>query len=74
MRRRDEYAELAMPQPGDEAACLPDADSVTRSVAPGFERELNRDRIRPGTEQVVADSVAAASRQGRVTSIRSTLG
>jgi hypothetical protein len=64
MGRRDEYAELAMPQPGDEAACFPDTDSVTGGIAFGFKRKLNRDRIRPRAEQVVTDSVTAAITPG----------
>jgi hypothetical protein len=64
MRRRNKYAELAMPQSGDEATSLPDTDSVSRGIALGFERELHRDRIRPRTKQVVADRVAATITPG----------
>ena len=56
----DQDAELAVPQPGDEPAGLPDADAVTGRVALGFERELDRDRIRGGAEQVVTDRITSS--------------
>jgi hypothetical protein len=49
--RRDQDAELAVSQAGDEAAGPADADAVRGLVALGFERELDRDRVVSGTQE-----------------------
>jgi hypothetical protein len=60
VRGGDQDAELAVAEPGDEPACLADANAVARCVAFGLERELHRDRVGGGAEEVVADGVASA--------------
>jgi len=60
----DEHAELAVAQPGDQAAGFADADAVAWCVAFGFQRELDGDRIAARAEEVVTDCVASAIAPG----------
>lgn len=53
-----------MPQPGDEAAGPADADTVRRLVTLCFQRKLDRDRIFPGTQEIVTNGVPAAITPG----------
>ena len=60
----DQDAELAVAQPGDQAAGPSDADAVAWCVAFGFQSELDGDRVAGRAEEVVADGVASAIAPG----------
>jgi hypothetical protein len=64
VRGGDQDAELAVAQPGDEPAGLPDTDAVAGCVALGFEGELDRDRVGRGAEEVVAYGITSAVAPG----------
>ena len=59
VRGGDQNAELAMPEPRDETACLPHANAVGRRVALGLQGELDGNGVRMGAEQVLSDRIPA---------------
>jgi hypothetical protein len=61
---RDQDAELAVSEPGDEATGPADADTVRRLVTLRFQRKLDRDRIFPGAQEIVTHGVPAAITPG----------
>ena len=50
---------MAVPEPGDEPTCPPHPDAVGRRVALGLQRELDRNGVRMGAQQVLPDGIAA---------------
>jgi hypothetical protein len=60
VRGDDQDAELAVAESRDEAACLSYADAVGRRVALGLQSELDCDRVRMETEQVLSDGISPA--------------
>jgi hypothetical protein len=56
----DKDAELAVPKPRDETACLSYADTVGGCVALGFQGEVDGNGVRMGAEQVLPNGISAA--------------
>ena len=62
--RGDQDAELAVPEPGDQAAGPADSDAVRWFVAFGFEGELDGHGVIGRAQEVVPDGVTAAVAPG----------
>lgn len=59
VRGGHDYAELPVPDPGDQARDVLDAHRLAESVALGLQGELNSDAIASRAEQVLADGITA---------------
>jgi hypothetical protein len=59
VRGGDEHPELAVTEPRDQSAHLSDTHSLVKRIALRFERELDGDPIRGGTQQVDAGRIPA---------------
>jgi hypothetical protein len=57
---RDDYSELPVAQPRDEARHFPHADAVVERVALCLQGEINKDGCDPATKAQLADRVTTA--------------
>jgi hypothetical protein len=54
-------AESAVPEPRDEPTCLPYANTIRQRIALSLQSELDRDWIRMGAKQVLADGIPGSA-------------